>query len=625
MKTLQKRIRPLGSLTLPVLSTIAAGLVTLGTSSASGQHFGSAFRIGSPGNDEGMDIVRDKQGNMIVTGFFMETVDFDPGAGVTNLTSAGGYDAFIAKYDPDHKLLWAKRLGGAGTDFAHALALDAAGNVLVTGSFEETGDFDPGTSTFPLTSAGADDSFVCKLDGNGNFVWAKRFGGVGRQTARGIAVDASGNVLSIGEFTGTSDFDPGAASFSLAATVENDIYISKLTANGLFVWAKRLGGSGNDQGYSLAVDAAGNVLSTGTFSGTGDFDPGSTTFNLTASSNDIFVSKLTSNGAFVWAKRFGVTGFDEGNDIAVDASGNVFTTGTFSGTADFDPGAAAFNLVSSGSFLSVLNSSGNFVLAKSFGGESKSLALDSLGNILLTGSFEGTDDFDPGTTVFNLTSAGDSDIFVSKLDSFGNLLWAGRMGGASQDLGYGITTDGVSANVWTTGIFGATGDFDPGTGVFNLTNSGEEGIFEMFVSRLTTHSKVLWSDEDGRAVLMTVDGCGDKVDSKSYGPVDGYVATSYDRTGEGGIGRILWSNPETGKALLWTLDKSDDVKSENSFGVGPGWKALSYRTSVDGTGKILWEHSDGSRQFWTVDANGNFLCGTELGAAQGWSVRTFCR
>lgn len=625
MKTLETLTHPLRHLRLPILSTIAAGLVTFGAGTASGQHFGSAFRVGSTGNDEGMDIARDKQGNILVTGFFMGTVDFDPGSGVTDLTSAGSYDAFVAKYDHDHKLLWAKRMGGTDTDFAHALALDAAGNAVVTGNFRGTGDFDPGAATFPLTSAGVDDSFVCKLDGNGNFLWAKRLGGTGNHAARGIAVDASGNVLSIGEFTGTADFDPGAASFNLTAATENDIYISKLTSNGLFVWAKRLGGSGNDQGYSIAVDAAGNVLSTGTFSNTGDFDPGAMTFNLTASSNDIFVSKLNSSGNFVWAKRFGANGFDEGNDIAVDAAGNVFTTGTFLGTADFDPGATVFNLTSSGSFLSVLSSSGNFVMAKSFGGESKSLALDSLGNILLTGSFDGTADMDPGAPVFNLVSVGDDDIFVSKLDASGNFQWAGRLGGASQDMGYGIATDGVSANVWTTGMFGATGDFNPGPGVFNLTNAGEEGIFEMFVSRLTTHSKVLWSDEEGNAVLMTVDGCGDKVDSKGYGPVKGYIATSYDRSGEGGTGRILWSDSVNGKALLWVLDANDNVSAENTMGVGAGWKAASYRTSPDGSGKILWEHANGSRQFWTVDGMGNFVCGTELGEAPGWSVRTFCR
>ena len=141
-----------------------------------------------------------------------------------------------------------------------------------------------------------------------------------------------------------------------------------------FVWAKQMGGGNFDVGSGVALDGSGNVYTTGFFRGTADFDPGAGVFDLTSTSagfEDIFVSKLDSNGNFVWAKKMGGTGGDGAHSVAVDGSGNVYTTGFFSGTADFDPGPGTFNLTSAGFnaiFVSKLDSNGNFVWAKQMGG-----------------------------------------------------------------------------------------------------------------------------------------------------------------------------------------------------------------------------------------------------------------
>src|ERR1041385_6107721 len=328
---------------------------------------------------------------------------------------------------------WGKSIGSTYNDYGTAIAVDASGNVYTTGAFSWVdADFDPGPNVFNLFSYNAEDIFVSKLNASGDFVWAVEMGGIGNDKANSIAVDAAGNVYITGLFTGTVDFDPsGAAIFNLTSnSFSNDIFVCKLNSAGNFVWAKDMGGPGNDYASSVTLDASGNIYTTGVFSGTADFDPGAGTFNLAASGyNDMFISKLDSAGNFVWARSVGGSTYVWGQSIAVDGSGNVLVTGVFDGTVDFDPGAGTFNLASAGGydiFVLRLDNLGNLSWAKAFGDFSMdagySIAADALGNVYTCDAFIGTVDFDPGAGTFNITSAGSTDIFVSKLDNSGNFV-----------------------------------------------------------------------------------------------------------------------------------------------------------------------------------------------------------
>ena len=442
-----------------------------------------AKQMGGTSTDGGYSIAVDGSGNVYTTGHFQGTADFDPGAGTFNFTEAGYNDIFVSKLDASGNFLWAKQIVGAdplcrGT----YIAVDGNGNVYSTGFFVGTVDFDPGAGTFNLTSAGGYDIFVSKLDASGNFLWAKQMGGA----SRSIVVDESGNVYTTGSFQNTADFDPGTGTFNLTSAGYNDIFVSKLDSSGNFLWAKQMGGTFTDQGNSITVDGSGNVYTTGSFTDTADFDPGAGTFNLTPTGGfDLFVSKLDASGNFLWAKQMG----GASRSIVVDESGNVYTTGSFQNTADFDPGTGTFNLTSAGYndiFVSKLDSSGNFLWAKQMGGiyidGGNSIAVDGSGNVYTTGSFDGTVDFDPGAGIFNLTSAGRIDIFMSKLDASGNFQWAKQMGGASWDYGYSIALD-VSGNVYATGSFEGTVDFDPDAGIANLTSAGGDDIFVLKLSQ----------------------------------------------------------------------------------------------------------------------------------------------
>jgi len=432
---------------------------------------------------------------------------------------------FFTQFATAQDFVWAKQMGGTNNDYAISIALDATGNVYTIGTFWETADFDPGIGTFNLTSAGSFDIFISKLDVAGNFVWAKRIGGVSQDYARSINIDALGNIYFTGSFEGTVDFDPNLGIFNLTSVGSRDIFVIKLDAAGDFVWAKQMGGAGSIEGFSLELDALGNIYTTGKFEGTVDFDPNSGTFNLTTTGNfaffsDIFISKLDASGNFLWAKQMGGEYSDYSFSLELDALGNVYTIGTFSDTADFDPSTGVFNLISVGIsfgmddiFISKLDPDGNFVWAKQIEGSGAifgvSLDIDAFGNIYTTGNYFGTADFDPGLGVVNLTSTGSYDLFISKLDAAGDFVWAKRIGDTGWESANFINID-ASGNIYTTGFFEGTVDFDPNSGIFNLISAGSRDIF---ISKLDASGNFIWAIQMGGTsedvgIRLTFDALG---------------------------------------------------------------------------------------------------------------------
>ncbi len=447
-----------------------------------------AKSMGGPGtNTSGSSIISDAFGNVYTAGYMAGgTVDFDPGPSVFNLTSNGFSDFFITKFDASGNFIWAKLIGGPSDDNVGSILLDGSGNIYVSGSFySSTIDFDPGPGTFNVNSAGDYDAFILKLDSGGNFIWVKTFGGVNFDGTGPMKLDAMGNIFLTGTFMGLSDFDPGPGVFNLtsAAVIDFDIFVSKLDANGNFIWAKAMGGNGIDGGSSIDVDASGNVYTTGAFEVSADFDPGVGTYSLTSAGDyDIFVSKLDVNGNFVWTQAMGGAGQDRGSSICLDGAGNVYTTGYFKFTADFDPSSStAFQLTSltssESTFISKLDNNGAFLWAGAFVASTgvsigTSITLDVSGNIYTTGYFLGTLDFNPGSSIFNKSSVGSQDIFISKLDANGNFLCVGTIGGAGNDVGSCVATS-TNGNLYTTGSFSATADFDTNSSVtFSLNATG---------------------------------------------------------------------------------------------------------------------------------------------------------
>lgn len=364
---------------------------------------------------------------------------------------------------------WARGMGGMVVDLATCVTTDDAGNVYITGHFRRTVDFDPGVGVANLTAADSSDVFVLKLDSAGSFMWVRGMGGTYEDEAQSVFVDAVGNVYTTGYFYGVADFDPGVGVANLTSAGGYNAFISKLDRDGNFVWAKVLSTPGLSEGWSVEVDGAGNVFTSGYFSSVADFDPGVGVVNLAATGGEnAFISKLDSGGNFVWSRVVGGRGYTWAGEMALDFAGNIYLTGLCAGTTDFDPGSGVANLSCSGSadvFVLKLDRAGSFVWARRMGGPyyatGVGVTVDAAGNVYTTGYFEGTADFDPGADVANLTSAGDHGAFISKLDPDGNFVWAKVLSGSGYSAGWGVAVD-AAGNVYTAGVFLGPVDFDPG-------------------------------------------------------------------------------------------------------------------------------------------------------------------
>lgn len=444
--------------------------------------------FGNTGNDIAYAVTTDTSGNVYTTGQFQGTVDFDPGVGTTNLTADGGHDAFITKFDSSGNLVWAKSIRGTGTEIGYGIGVDTNGNVYTTGTVLGTADFNPGAGTFNITPPGGQDVYISKLDPNGDFVWAKVVGAASAaERSFGLVVDSGNNVYINGYFQDTTDFDPGAGTVSVASMGTYDVFVLKLDSAGDYVWVKTLGGTSEEWPSGIAIDGSNNIYTTGYTVGTADLDPsaGTSTISALSSSRNVFISKLDSSGNFVWGKGFLSSSYLESHAISADSFGNVYTTGYFSGATDFDPGVGTYSLTPTGSrstFISKLNSSGDFVWTKSFESinsiTGRSIGVDSEQNVFTGGYFASSTDFDPGLSSFTLDTTSINDMFVSKLNSSGNFVWAKAIGGNGSDLAYGIDVDS-SDYLHIAGYFSGTADFDTGAGTTSLTAGGTADAFIM--------------------------------------------------------------------------------------------------------------------------------------------------
>ena len=428
---------------------------------SSGAHAGTIAHLwsasyGSANDQRARSVTTDASGNIIVTGDFLSTVNF--GGGV--LTSAGNRDIFVAKFNAAGVHQWSKRFGDTADQYGGSVAVDAPGNIIVTGDFL-------GTVTFGganLTTAGSTDIYVAKFSPAGTHQWSKRFGDSNLQYGVAVAADASGNVIITGTFDGTLNF---GGSNLIGSGLSGDIYLAKFNSAGVHQWSQRFGDTNGQNGASVATDASENVVLTGYSDGTVNFGGG----NLTsAGQSDILLAKFNSAGVHQWSSQFGDASSQTAIDVTTDGGGNILLTGKYAGTVNF----GGSNLTAPGFFdkvfLAKFNSAGVHQWSQGFGGDglqdTYSVAVGPSGSPSITGRFSATIDFGGGT----LTAAGfgaGMDIFVAKFNAAGVHQWSQRSGDETNQYGYAIAVD-PTENVIATGEFNGTCNF----GGANLTSAG---------------------------------------------------------------------------------------------------------------------------------------------------------
>ena len=383
-------------------------------------------------------VVADRANNVVVAGGYSTSADFGGGS----VPSTGALDIFIAKYTAQNGFLWARHFGNTGDDRANAVATDSQNNVIVTGSFQKTVDFGGASlsANDPL-NVGQPDIFVAKYSSAGNLLWAVRLGGDSYDVGRGLAVDASDNIILTATFTATSAF--GAVTL-VSTAGSGDVAVAKLSgSNGATLWAKGWGGSAYDFPNSVAVDRAGDVVVTGSLGGPANLGGG------LSAGGGIFVAKYAgSDGSYRWAK---VVAGVAGNGVAIDTNtGNIFVTGELNGTTDF--GTLPVN---GGIFLTAYNSAGVCLWAKGFGGlgdAGRAVSVDASGNAVITGSASALLDFRGDYSYFI-----GGTYYLASFTGAGAFAWALRPA-SNGGIGTGVVVDSTG-RVSSTGNFQGTADF----------------------------------------------------------------------------------------------------------------------------------------------------------------------
>lgn len=435
-----------------------------------------------------ISITTDSAENVLITGYFSGWHDFNPGP-ADLLIESSNVDIFILKLDSNGDLLWARTLGGLGHDEAMSIVTDTSGNVYVSGKIDNVTDMDPGPGVYNITPTSQERGFLLCLDQNGNFNWANILPGFNSLIdLNQIAYDTSGSILITSSFSSVLDFDPGPAVYNVPQT--NGTYLLNISTTGTFNWVKIFEGGGLLPN-GVATNISGDIFISGNlYTGTLDADPSAGTFFLNNGGTETngCVIKLNSAGDFIWAKSFGGLSEDEINSIDVDNNGNIYLAGTFDGTTDLDPGPTVQSYVSNGGdadpFILKLDVNGDYLWSHTFAGVGafwKSyVTSDQAGDLYIVGTFSDTVDIDPGIGVtmmeqsYSNQMVDNLDIYIAKISSIGNLIWAKTYGGELIDMGYSITVAEPSGNVYATGRYRGTVDFNPGFGNAIYTSVGAE-------------------------------------------------------------------------------------------------------------------------------------------------------
>jgi uncharacterized repeat protein (TIGR01451 family) len=479
-----------------IVAPFAAGEMTDGVSALAGETIFNLLYstyLGGSAGDPGVHLAVDPAGNAYVAGYTWST-DFPTTPGAFDSGYNNGGDVFVTKVNPSGAgLVYSTYLGGSGSDEGYDLAIDTDGNAWVSG-YTASANFPTTAGAFDTGYNSGGDAFVAKLNATGTaLVYSTYLGGSGEDDSDGLAVDADGNVY-VGGYTWSANFPTTAGAFDTGYNGGGDVFITKLNPAGSgLVYSTYLGGSDDDEGYSLTVDADGNAYVTG-LTTSADFSITSGAFDTGYNGNeDAFVAKVNPDGSELVYSTYlggstvsGGTGNDWGDSIVVDAAGNAYVAGR-TASSDFPTTAGAYDTTrnSGDAFVTRVNPAGTGLVYSTYLGGSDNdwgygIALDAAGNAWVTG-YTYSADFPTTAGAIDSSYNGSGDAFVTRINPGGSgLSYSTWLGGSGYDEGNEITTD-AAGNIYLTGRTAST-NFPTTAGAFDTSSNG--GSSDAYVTKL---------------------------------------------------------------------------------------------------------------------------------------------
>lgn len=472
--------------------------------------------MGGSGDSKPTGMAVDKQNYVYVTGYFRNTVDFDPTPYVKNLTSNGDADIYVAKYTPDGALVWAESMGGDGLDQANSLAVDAQGNVTVIGQYQSSSfDSNPGTGVATLQNNGADDIFIVHLNSNGGFLWSKSVGGVDEDRGEDVINDKEGNVITVSIYQSTFNFGGS----TLSASGQFNTLFTKFDSSGNLVWKISLGQGSYNEARGVSIDSNDDIVVSGASTGSVNFNPLGTATNV--NTTGAYLAKYHSTGLLVWERSITGSLVSGGSEVCVDGNNNIYIAGAYTSSMSFSGGSSLNSTGNQDLFIAQYSSSGNFNWAKDIGGAGASaysyrLAASKDNNVYITGYFTGTIDFNPDPSAkANVSDHGQRDLFVAKYNQAGNYVYAFGAGNSdcNSTLGIELAVDGNN-DLLLGGSVCRYINLNPnncGFGAFGATNTICDSFIVKYIKNDPSQPQILTFTVPGQALPAVIDQTNYKI------------------------------------------------------------------------------------------------------------------
>ncbi len=443
---------------------------------------------GGTGQDLGMAMDLDDNGNVFITGYGSSTSNMATVGSYQAVYGGGGTDAYIAKFNPDgNLLLWGTYYGGIGGDAAYGIALDVSNNIYIAGYITNTTNTTTAGAYQTIYGGGVEDAFVAKFNANGTaMLWATSYGGTGQDVAWDIALDLSNNVYIVGETQAGPNISTIGAYQPAYGGGVFDAFVAKFDPTGSsLLWGTFYGGTGVEQGFDIAVDNSNNVYITGIATSTSNIATiGAYQATNQGGAGDAFVAKFSSTGnSIIWASYYGGGGGENSLGIAIDANNDVYITGYTSSSSKIATVGAYQTTFGGGNndgFVAKFNSTGTGLLwGTYYGGASGELnwnmALDASNNVYVVGSTSSTNNI-ATAGAYQTSMLGSMDGFVAEFNSTGSsLLWGTYYGGTGNDWSNAIAID-ATCGLYISGVTFSANTIAT-TGAYQTTFGGTVDAF----------------------------------------------------------------------------------------------------------------------------------------------------